>query len=119
MTRSLPKDLIATVLTLVAVLVFIANHEGWGMWLVGDSRRWAAAVITLLGAATCTLGSPDKGSATKWLAMLGVLALVLAGVALATGSLTALSLLVADIVALWALSTTRHVLDVGHKPLTT
>jgi hypothetical protein len=51
--------------------------------------------------------------------MLGVLALVLAGVALATGSLTALSLLVADIVALWALSTTRHVLDVGHKPLTT
>lgn len=117
MTRSLPKDLIATALTLVAVLVFIANHEGW--WLVGDSRRWAAAVITLLGAATCSLGSPDKSSATKWLAMLGVLALVLAGVALVTASLTALSLLVADIVALWALSTTRHVLDVGHKPLTT
>lgn len=118
MTRSL-KDLIATILTLVAVLVFIANHEGWGIWLVGDSRRWAAGVITLLGALTCSLGSPDKGSATKWLAALGVLALILAVVALVTGSLTALSLLVADIVALWALSTIRHVVDVGHKPLTT
>lgn len=118
MTRSL-KDVIATVLTLVAVLVFVANHEGWGIWLVGDSRRWAAGVVTLLGAVTCSLGSPDKGSAMKWLATLGVFALVLAGVAFATGSLTALSLLVADIVALWALSTIRHVLDVGHKPLTT
>jgi chromate transport protein ChrA len=118
MTRSL-KDLIATVLTLVAVLVFIANHEDWAIWLVGDSRGWAAAVITLLGAATCSLGSPEEGSATKWLAALGVLALILAAVALVTGSLTALSLLVADIVALWALSTIRHVLDVGHKPLTT
>ena len=118
MTRSL-KDVTAAVLTLSAVLVFVVNHEGWGIWLVGDSRKWAAGVITLLGAATCTLGSPDKGSATKWLAMLGVLALVLAGVALATGSLTALSLLVADVVALWALSTIRHVLDIGHKPLTT
>ena len=118
MTRGL-KDVIATVLTLVAVLVFVANHEGWGIWLVGDSRRWAAGVVTLLGAVTCSLGSPDKGSAMKWLATLGVFALVLAGVAFATGSLTALSLLVADIVALWALSTIRHVLDVGHKPLTT
>lgn len=118
MTRNL-KDLIAAVLTLVAVLVFVANHEGWGIWLVGDSRRWAAGVITLVGAVTCSLGSPEKGSATKWLAALGVLALILAVVALGTGSLTALSLLMADIVALWALSTTRHVLDMGHKPLTT
>jgi hypothetical protein len=118
MTRSL-KDLSAAVLTLVAALVFVANHEGWGIWLVGDSRRWAAAVITLLGAVTCSLGSPEKGSATKWLAALGVLALILAVVALVTGSLTALSLLVTDIVALWALSTIRHIVDVGHKPLTT
>jgi hypothetical protein len=118
MTRSL-KDVIATVLTLVAALVFVANHEGLGIWLVGDSRRWAAGVITLLGAVTCSLGSPDKGTATKWLAALGALALILAVVALVTGSLTALSLLVVDIVALWALSTIRHVGDVGHKPVTT
>ncbi len=45
------KDVVATGLTILAVLAFLAAHEGWGVWLIGDSRRWAAAAITLLGAA--------------------------------------------------------------------
>ena len=40
--------------------------------------------------------------------VLGVAALVLAVFAVATGSLTPLSLLVVDMVALWAVSTLRH-----------
>jgi hypothetical protein len=118
MTREL-KDVVATCLTALAVLAFLATHEGWGVWLIGDSRRWAAGAITLLGFATCALGSPSKGGATKFLAMLGILAFALAVLALATGSLTPLSLLVVDIVLLWALSTLRHMVQDVRKPLAT
>jgi hypothetical protein len=118
MTREV-KDVIATGLTVLVVLVFLATHEGWGVWLIGDSRRWAAGAIALLGMATCGLGTPGKDKATKFLATLGILAVVLAGLALATGSLTPLSLLVVDIVLLWALSTLRHVVHVGERPIAT
>jgi hypothetical protein len=102
------KDLVATVLTALAVVVFAATHEGWNLWLVGDSHRWAAGVITLLGMLTCGLGSPGRGALTRVLATLGVAALVLAVAAFVSGSLTVLSLLVVDIVVLWALSLVRH-----------
>jgi hypothetical protein len=51
-------------------------------------------------------------------ATLGGAALVLSVVALATGSLTPLSLLVADIVVLWALATLRHARHAPHSPVT-
>ena len=102
------KDVAATALTAFAVLVFLVTHESWGVPLVGDSHRWAAGAIFLLGSLTCGLGSPGKDRATKLLVVLGVAALVLAVLAVATGSLTALSLLVVDMVALWAVSTLRH-----------
>jgi hypothetical protein len=107
------KDVGATALTALVVATFFATHEGWNVWLVGDSHRWAAGVILLLGVVTCALGSPGDGSAARLSATLGVLALLLGIVALATASLTALSLLAVDIVVLWALSTRRHV---GHRP---
>jgi hypothetical protein len=102
------KDVAAAALTALAVLVFLATHEDWSVPLVGGSHRWAAGAIFLLGSLTCGLGSPGKDAATKLLAILGVAALVLAVLAVATGSLTPLSLLVADIVALWAVATLRH-----------
>jgi hypothetical protein len=102
------KDLTATLLTALVVLVFAATHEGWNVWLVGGSHRWAAAAIFLLGSMTCGLGSPSKDRATKFLAALGIGAFVLSVVAIATGSLTPLSLLVVDIVVLWAVSSFRH-----------
>ena len=99
------------------MLVFLATHEGWGVWLIGGSHRWAAGAILLLGIATCGQGSPAKGAGTRFLALLGILAFVLAVLALATGSLTPLSLLVVDIVALWAFSTARHALaQQTHEP---
>jgi hypothetical protein len=51
------------------------------------------------------------------LGVLGALALGLAVLALVSGSLTALSLLVADIVALWLVSTVRHVVRTPHVPI--
>ena len=103
------KDFRATVLTILAVLVFAATHQGWNVWLVGDSHRWAAVVITLLGVFTCGQGTREEGSsATRFLTALGVLALPLSALAIVTGSLTWLSLLVLDIVVLWGVSTFRH-----------
>ena len=106
--KSLVKDSGATARTALAVLVFFATHEGWNVWLVGDSHRWAAGVIFALGAFTCGLGSPGEDAATKVLMVLGIAALVLGVLALVTGSLTALSFLVVDYVLLWAVSLARH-----------
>jgi hypothetical protein len=112
------KDLAATILTAFSVLIFAATHEGWNVWLVGDSRRWAAGAIFALGAVTCSLGSPGKDAASRILAVLGVAALALAVVAVASGSLTALSFLTLDIVVLWGASLARHLGRGGHQPLT-
>jgi hypothetical protein len=111
------KDAGATVLTALAVLVFAATQQGWNVWLIGGSQRWAAGAITLLGAFTCGLGSPGKDAATRILAMLGMAAGVLAVVAIATGSLTVLWLLIGDIVLLWGASLYRHTAH-GQAPLT-
>ena len=102
------RDTFATLFTTLAVLVFAATHEGWNVWLVGGSHRWAAGAITLLGVLTCGLGRPSKDAFTAALAVLGIGAGILAVLAIATGSLTPLSLLTLDIVLLWAGSMIRH-----------
>jgi hypothetical protein len=112
------KDAAGTALTILVVLTFIATHESWGVPLVGDSHRWAAGVIMLLGTTTCALGSPGEGTATRLLMALGSVALVLGLLALVFGSLTVLSLFVAAIVLLWAASTVRHVGRLPHRTVT-
>jgi hypothetical protein len=113
------RDLGATALTALVVLIFAATHQGWDWPLVGDSRRWAAAVVLVLGIGGCALGSPGKGVVTRVLAALGVLAAVLGVLALVTGSLTALSLLVLVVVLLWAASTVGHALHPPARPIAT
>lgn len=113
------KDAVATALTILVVLTFLAAYQGWGVPLVGDSPRWAAGVIMLLGAATCSLGAPSSGHGitTTLCAALGAAALVLTVLVLVTGSLTLLSLLAVDTVVLWAIATTRHALRVPQEPV--
>lgn len=121
------KDALATVLTGLAVLAFVATQQAWDVWLIGSSYRWAAVAIVLLGAVTCGLGSAgeelskgkDTSVATKVLAGIGVAAAVFAVLAVATGSLTLLSLLVACTVLLWAGATLRHAWHPTHGPLPT
>src|SRR6185436_17706392 len=98
------KDAAATVVTALAVLVFFATHESWNVALVGDSHRWAAVVIFLLGAVGCGLGTRTQ-DASMLFSMLGSAALVFGVIAVATGSLTALSFLTLGIVVLWAAAT--------------
>ena len=124
------KDGAATLLTALVVLVFVAAHQSWNVWLIGSSNRWAAVAATLLGAATCALGSAsdelasgrDASISVKLLSAVGAATGVLAMLAIATGSLTALSLLVLGIVVLWAGATLRHAWHLGqtgHRPLAT
>jgi hypothetical protein len=101
------KDLAATAVTLAVVLAFAATHEHWAVPLIGDSHRWATGAILLLGSLNCGLGS-RSAPAGNLLPVLGMLAFVLALLAIATASLTPLSLLVGDLVLMWAVATFRH-----------
>ena len=111
------KDAVATGFTAVAVFVFLATHEAWNVPLVGDSHRWAAAVIMALGIGACCVGA--KRTASALFGVLGGAAFVFAVLALLTGSLTPVSLLVADIVVMWALTTFRHGHTAPRQPIAT
>jgi hypothetical protein len=121
------KDAAATLLTAFGVLVFFAAHQSWGVWLIGASNRWAALAITLIGAVTCSLGSAademeqegGMSSATKVLSAFGAVTGLFAVWAIVSGSLTALSLLTAGVVVLWAGSTLRHASQPTRRPLAT
>ena len=111
------KVAVATGLTGLAVFVFLATHEAWNVPLVGDSHRWAAAVIMALGIGACSAGAKRVNSAL--FGILGAAAFVFGLLALITGSLTPLSLLVADVVVMWALTTFRHAKRHPGRPVAT
>ena len=104
------KDAVATSLVGLAVLAFLVTHEAWNLPLIGDTHRWAAAVILVLGVGACAAGA--RRITSTLFGVLGGAAFVLGVLALITGSLTPLSLLVADIVVMWAIATARH----AHAP---
>ncbi len=106
--RLTAKDGAATIATALAVLTFAATHEGWNVWLVGSSHRSAAIVIGVLGIVACSLGERVQGDTQRFFAVLGTVTAALAVWAIASGSLTPLSLLVAAVVALWLGATLRH-----------
>ncbi len=111
------KDTAATVVTGFVALVYFASRESWNVALVGGSHRWAAVVIFVLGAVTCGLGrQTSRMPMMFWI--LGTAAVALGVLAVATGSLTALSFLTLDIVVLWAAATLRHITHVPGKPVT-
>jgi hypothetical protein len=111
------KDAAAALLTFLVVLVYAASYQGWDVALVGDSHRWAAGAILLLGIATCALGSPSSSGASKALGGLGVLAQALARGGRVTGSLVALTLLTIDVVLLFVAATVRHAWHPPRRPV--
>lgn len=104
------RDLTATALTGLAGLVFAATHRGWDVALVGDSRRWAATVILLLGITACAVGAriERREEMPVVLAGLGVAALAFCVATIVTGSLTTLSLAAIAFGVLWMATTIRH-----------
>ena len=57
------RDAVAASLTGLAMLAFLATHEGWNVPLIGDSHRWAAAVVMALGIGACSAGAKRVTSA--------------------------------------------------------
>lgn len=119
------KDGAATVLTGLAVVVYLASSLSWDAWLIGSSTRWAAAVVLLLGIGACSLGragdeiggAGPRRTVTKVLSGIGIASLAFGLWAIVTGSETALALLLGATVVLWAASTLRHVRHPTHTPV--
>ena len=102
------NDRMVTGLAILVVGVFLATWQGWGVPLIGDSHRWAAVVILALALLAGALEAPGSEPPANVLAGLVIVAFLLGVIALASGSLAALVLLVAAILALVAVDTARH-----------
>ncbi|HZQ64732.1 MAG TPA: hypothetical protein VFA66_05865 [Gaiellaceae bacterium] len=111
------EDVAAALLVAATVLGFAATHERWDVWLIGDSRRWTAGLLTVLAAAVLALAARHIGRTP--LVAFAIVALVLAAVSFWTASLTPLSLLAATIVLVWVLAVARDLLHLPRRPLTT
>jgi hypothetical protein len=103
------KDSAVLALAILIAGTLLTTWAGWGVPLIGDSHRWAAVAIIVLGLAAGALSSPGKDPRSYVLAGLVVAAFLFAVIALATGSLAPLVLLVVATLALIADSTGRHV----------
>ena len=109
MTAFSRRDAGATALVALAIGTYLATHQAWNVWLVGDSHRWATVVIFALGLGAYLLDARlDEFPGLTAFMWIAYGSLVLAVIALATGSLTPLSLLVLGIVVCWAITTVRH-----------
>jgi hypothetical protein len=95
-------------LALLAAAVFVTTAAGWGVPLIGDSHRWATAVILVLGLLAGGLSAPGLESRSYLQGALVLLGFLFAVLAVATASLVAVGLLVIAILALVATSATRH-----------
>lgn len=113
------KDRNVLGLAVLIAAVFVTTYAGWGVPLIGDSHRWATAVILILGFAAGTLSAPGLESRSYVEAGLVVLGFLFAVLAFATASLAAVGLLVLAILALVATSATRHLRHGRGTPIAT
>lgn len=113
------RDVVTFVMTALTVLAYAATHEGWDVWLIGGSHRWAAGAIVFLGAAVFLFEALERSIPEGLFGALGVLAVVLAGIAFWTASLTPLSILVATIVVVWAATAVADTVRAGGRPIAT
>ena len=80
--RDIFEDVAATLLATVTVMGFTATPQHWDVWLIGDSRRWSAGLLTLLGVAMFGLTARHIGRTL--FAVLGCAGVCFAGLAFAT-----------------------------------
>ena len=108
------KDLVGGLLAAAAVLVALDVTNGWGWPLLGDYRAGTIA-LGVIGFAMCgaasdysTVRSPNPLLILAGILGVAALGLLIGGLIWATATL--LIWLAAVIVALWAVSTLRHVI---------
>ena len=113
------KDLMATVATALAAVYGIGFLLGAEVPLAPGTRVVSAGVL-LLGMVGCTMGGAGQETGRSRvgtaLMVLGTAVLVVAVVAIASGSEVMLAALIAGTIAMWALSTLRHAAFEVHPP---
>jgi hypothetical protein len=112
------RDLAGTMVAALAVLVYAANAGNW--WYLG-SNRWAAVTMLAVGMVACSVGARIVGEklpspAIVALGGVGLTALVVAIIAIATAAQWALLALALLVVGLWAGTTLRHALTPPPPP---
>ena len=115
--RTIFEEIAATLIMAATVLGYITTHERWNVWLIGDSRRWTAGLLSVLAVLMFALVARHIGATA--IAVSAVVAVVLAGLALWTASLTPLSLLALTIVLVWAAAVVRDLFAAPHAPMPT
>ena len=115
--REVVEDIAATVLMAGTVLGYAATHENWTVWLLGDSRRWTTALLTVIAAAMLVLVRRHIGGTATL--VLGSIAAVLAVIAFWTASLTPLSLLGVTIIVMWAVAVVRDAFVLPRRTVST
>ncbi len=103
------KDAATTVLAAGAGLLAYAKYQNWQSWLTGN--RMSILALGVVGIAMCATGASNIPGGTAWslvLSAMGAVALVLVVGGLIMGSNIWFYLLAADIIALWLLTTLRH-----------
>jgi hypothetical protein len=115
------QDLAATLLAAFVVAVTLAVTQAWNWPLLTDARAGMIAV-TVAGFGMCALASAGMKAAPGPPAFmfasgaLGVIALALVVYGLIVGTQTALVVLAAMVVALWFISTVRHMFATEFPP---
>jgi len=112
------KDGVGTMLMAGVVALTLAVIYGWGWPLLNDARAGVIGV-TILGFASCQLVA-RIGPETRWTSplfvltvILGIAALVLVIAGLLLNSVPVLVYLTTIVVAMWLVTTIRHLVEVG------
>lgn len=72
MTPGRARDIAATLIVALVLLVLFTTQQGWGVYLIGGSHRWAAGVTTILGATAFLLAIPSMRTAVVPFATLAI-----------------------------------------------
>jgi hypothetical protein len=120
------KDAVATLAVGGIVAVYVAFLTGTSAWLISSARGTTTAVLVLGLAGGCALGGLAEAytaaksrtalAFTQMATDLGMVALAAAIVGLITGGAAALAVLVAATIALWVVTTARHVSTTPRGP---
>lgn len=118
---------VATVPFMAAIIaMYVAHLDGASGWLLSSTRGNATAILVLGTVGGCALGSTGDLFAGKHTAatelysmlagLLGLTALVAGVIALIAGNGPALAVLFGATMALWVVSTTRHMFAAPPQP---
>lgn len=110
------REVRATVITLIGLVLAFSVTQGWGWPLLGGGARAGIAVLLITGLAAC--GTSSWAARFSWrdpllvtAAAAGVVLLVAGGIGLFAGTMEYLVVMMVATVVIWLVATTRHLLE--------